>query len=86
MGSLNGFLLDSLAPRWTCEHHTVGFQAGAIFTPMLNLKSTCHKFIMEREDELSSFHDPAIVLNVELSIAGKDMALKSAGLYLDPIL
>ena len=43
------------------------FQEGAVFTPMFNLKPTCHRFIKEEEDGLSSFHAPGIVLGVHSS-------------------
>lgn len=59
--ALLGSILDSLDQ---CGLGTMRFQEGALSTPTLNLKPTCHKFIKEREDELSSFHAPVTVLSV----------------------
>ena len=42
-------------------------QEGAVFTPMFNLKPTCHRFIKDGEDDLSSFHAPGIVLGMHSS-------------------
>lgn len=62
--SLIGSILDSL-DQWRLG--TIKFQEGAVFTPMSDLKPTCHRFIKEGEDGLSSSHAPVIVLSVRSS-------------------